>query len=230
GVVRGARMPLRPILVFFAVAVVLGPLVTGSRLVTFTATAAFVLLFMSLSLLIGLSRQVSLAHTVFVVFGATTLAHLLSAGLPYVLALPLAALVLVPVGALMAIPALRLSGLFLALVTFGFGILAQNLLFNTSIAFGLDAVVRIDRPGFLTGDLAFFYFTLTVVAIGVLCVEILRVSRLGRILIALGDSPTAVQSLGVSPLVARVVTFCLSAFLAAMAGGLLGSLTHVVTV
>ena len=44
-----------------------------------------------------------------------------------------AGLGLVPVGALVAIPAIRLSGLFLALATFGFGILAQNLLFGTRV-------------------------------------------------------------------------------------------------
>ena len=222
--------PTRPMAVAFGFAAVLPPLLVGSRVVTLTATVAFVLLFSSLSLLVGLSRQVSLAHAVFVVFGATNLAHLLSAGVPYVVALPLAALILVPVGAAMAIPAIRLSGLYLALATFGFGVLAQNLLFSTGLAFGADAVAVIHRPGFLRGDSSFFYFVLAVVAAGVVVVEIVRVTRLGRVLTALADSPKAVQSLAINPLSARVLAFCLSAFLAALAGGLLGSLVQVVNV
>jgi branched-subunit amino acid ABC-type transport system permease component len=226
---RRSQFPARSLLFAFGTAAVLPALVSGPRLVTLTATSAFVLVFISLSLLVGLSRQVSLAHAIFVVFGATNLSHLLSAGVPYPVALPLAALLLVPVGAAMAIPAIRLSGLFLALATFGFGILAQNLLYPTSLMFGVDSVAAIPRPDFLKGDMAFFYFTLAVVAVGVLAVETVRVTRLGRILTALADSPVALQSpLGVSPLASRVLAFCLSAFLAGLAGGLLGSLVQLV--
>src|SRR5581483_9351267 len=45
---------------------------------------------------------------------------------------------------------------------------------------------------------------------------------------ALADSPTATESVGVNPTASRVIVFCLTAFLAAVAGGLLGSLTQVV--
>jgi ABC-type branched-subunit amino acid transport system permease subunit len=51
-----------------------------------------------------------------------------------------------------------------------------------------------------------------------------RVGRLGRILRALADSPTGVQSLGINPTASRVLVFCLSAFLAGLGGGLIGSL------
>jgi ABC-type branched-subunit amino acid transport system permease subunit len=168
----------------------------------------------------------SLCHAVFLVFGATTLSHLQSAGVPYLIALPLAGLVLVPVGAAMAIPAIRLSGLYLGLATFGFGILAQNLLFPTGLAFGSSGVVTIARPGFLAGDVAFYYFVLAAVATGVVLIETVRVSRMGRILVALADAPKAVGSLGISPLAARVIVFCISAFFAGISGGLIGSLVR----
>lgn len=218
------RFPRVTLAVFVAVAVVIPHFVEGFRIALLTGVLAMILLFISLSLLVGTSRQVSLAHSVFVVFGATTLGKLLDAGVPYLLALPLAALIFVPVGALIAIPAIRLSGLYLALATFAFALLAQDLLYTTPVAFGQDQIVPIPRPGFLTGDMAFYYFSFAIVLVGVVAVELLRISRLGRILTALADSPNAVQSLGISPLVARVITFCLSAFLAALAGGLLGTL------
>src|SRR5207237_4678605 len=65
-----------------------------------------------------------------------------------------------------------------------------------------------------------------VVAAGVIAVEVVRISRLGRILLALSDSPAAVGSLGINQTVTRLVAFCLSAFLAALAGGLLGTLVQ----
>ena len=220
----GAAQPL----LLAAVAAVLPAVLTGSQLVTATTTLAFVLLFASLSLLVGLSRQVSLCHAVFVVFGATTLSHFTTAGLPYPVAMLLAALVLVPVGALLAIPAIRLSGLFLALATFGFGVLAQSLLFATGLGFGKDSVALVPRPTGFSGETGFFYFVLAVVTVGLVAVELVRTTRLGRLLRALADSPTAVESLGINPTASRVVVFCLSAFLAAVAGGLLGSVVQLV--
>ena len=186
-------------------------------------------MFASLGLLVGLARQLSLTHAVFVVFGATNLSHLLSAGVPFVPALLLAALLLIPIGALIAIPAIRLSGLFLALATFGFGVLAQALLFNTGLSFGRDAVVTLNRPSGFDGDTAMFAFVLTVVTAGVVLIELIRVGRLGRMLRALGDSEAGVQSVGVSPTASRVLVFSLSAFFAGLAGGLLGALIQVIT-
>jgi ABC-type branched-subunit amino acid transport system permease subunit len=201
---------------------------TGSQLVTATATVAYVLIFASLGLLVGLSRQVSLCHATFVVIGTTTLAHLLSAGVPYPLALPMAGLIVAPVGALIAIPALRLSGLFLALATFGFGVAAQYLLFSTGLLFGQDQRAIVGRPNAfglsLQGDIAFYFFALVVVVLGVTAVEVVRRTRLGRLLRALADSPDAVRSLGINPTASRVLVFAFSAFLAAEAGGLLGAL------
>ncbi|MGH9034194.1 MAG: ABC transporter permease subunit [Acidimicrobiia bacterium] len=220
------RLPWRTFAIGAAIALVLPAVLEGRQLLTATNTLAFVLLFASLSLLVGLSRQVSLCQATFVVFGATSLGHFMDWGIPHPVALLLAGLVMIPVGALVAVPAIRLSGLFLALATFGFGILAQNLLFSTSLAFGGEAVVTINRPGLLEGDSAFYYFVLAVVALGVMVVETLRVTRLGRILRALADAPTAVESIGVIPTVPRVLVFCTSAFLAAVAGGLLGTLTQ----
>jgi branched-subunit amino acid ABC-type transport system permease component len=226
---RKSRFPVGTLVAFLAVAALVPGFVGPARLQTATTTLAFVLIFASLSLLVGLSRQVSLCHTVFVLFGATTLAHFGSAGVPYGIGLLLACLAMVPIGALLAFPALRLSGLFLALATFGFGVLAQNLLFGTGLVFGRDAVANVPRPSFLADDTRFYFFVLATVAIGVIAVEVTRITRLGRVLNALADSPTAFESLGLKPTVSRVMVFCLSAFLAAVGGCLLGTQVQLIT-
>ncbi len=229
GVVAAGRFPAKLIAALVVVAAVLPGHLSSSRLLTATAVAAFVLIFSSLGLLVGMSRQVSLCHVVFVALGATTLARLVDAGVPYLVALVLAGLVMVPVGAMVALPAIRLSGLFLALATFGFGVLAEDLLYPTKAAFGGKAILTIRRPEIfgasLAGDKAFFVFVAVLVLMGVVAVEAVRVTRLGRVLRGLADSPTAMQSLGVNPLVPRVLVFCFTGFLAAVAGGLLGTLT-----
>jgi branched-subunit amino acid ABC-type transport system permease component len=222
------RFPFATVLVLLAVGMLVPVAVSGSRLVTATSTVAFVPIFVSLSLLVGLSRQLSLCHAVFVAFGATTLAHLVGAGVPFGLALFLAAAMLVPIGAAVAIPAIRLSGLFLALATFGFGILAQSLLFTTRFSFGRLGRVSVDRPSLFHGDTAYYYLVLGIAFLAVVAVELVRATRLGRVLQAVGDAPDAVESIGISPTASRVMAFCLAAFIAGIGGGLLGALVGTV--
>jgi len=89
-------------------------------------------------------------------------------------------------------------------------------------------LAKVPRPSLFERPVAFYYFVLAVVLIGVVVVEVVRVSRLGRLLRGLADSPTAVESLGINPTASRVLAFCLSAFLAGLAGGLLGSIVQVI--
>ena len=220
---RGSRRtrPVRLAAVALPVAIALPAVLSAHHLLTATTTLSYLLIFASLSLLLGMSRLVSLCQVVFVVFGAAMVGHFLSAGLPFLVALPLAAALLLPVGALLAIPAIRLSGLFLALATFGFGVLAQSLVFP--ILLGDEDAVNVPRPSFLQDDTHMYFFVLAVVVVGVITVEVIRTTRLGRVSRALADSGTAVESLGIEPTATRVLVFCVSALLAAVAGGLLGT-------
>ncbi len=219
--------PSRQLFVLLLVALAAPAVISNPRMPDASATLVFLLVFSSLSLLLGLSRQVSLCHAVFVVFGATNLSHLQQAGLPYLPALLIGAAIMIPVAALLALPAIRLSGLFLAIATFGFGVLAQNLLFQTQFAFGKEALRNIAPPRFIVdlgSDRAFYYVVLAVVIGGVALIEWIRVTRLGRLLRAVADSPTAVQSLGIVPTAARVLVFSISGFMAAIAGGLVATI------
>lgn len=223
----GQRRFAGPQLLAFACACLLAPrFFSDTEILGLIVALAFVLVFSSLSLLVGLSRQVSLCHAVFVVFGATNMSHLQEAGLPFFAALILGALIMVPVAGLLALPAIRLSGLFLAIATFGFGVLAQGLLYLTDLAFGPEAIRSVSRPDMFfdfSDDRTYYYLVLAVVVAGVAVVEVVKVTRLGRLLRALADSPKAVQSLSVVPTASRVLVFCLSGFLAAIAGGLIAS-------
>lgn len=217
------RAPWALIAAGAAVAAALPMVLNSARLLTARTTLIFILIFASLSLVVGLSRQVTLCHVTFLAFGAVLTARLESGGIPFVVAMLIAATLTVPVGALLAIPAIRLSGLFLALATFGFAILAQYLLYPSELGFGQAAIVILRRPSFLAGDNAYYYFTLAVVLLGVIGAELVRVNRLGRTLRALADSPVAVESIGLNPMLPRVLVFSVSAFLAAICGALLGA-------
>jgi ABC-type branched-subunit amino acid transport system permease subunit len=191
----------------------------------YTNGAIYVTVFVSLALLVRTSGQVSLCHATFVAIGATTFSHLThGAGLPWLVGLLLAGLVVVPVGALISLPAIRLSGLYLALATFGFAVLVERVVFSTGVMFGTSSALRLGaRPGVLglDSDRGFFYLCALVAVIATLAAAGIRRTRLGRLLRGLADSPVALTTNGANANITRVLVFCASAFIAAVAGGLI---------
>jgi branched-subunit amino acid ABC-type transport system permease component len=206
-------------------AAALVPQLAGSRLSAYTNALVFVPLFLGLALLVWASGQVSLCHAAFMAIGASTFGHLAgNSGVPWFVALILAGLAVVPLGALVAIPAIRLSGLYLGLATFGFGILVERVAFGNRMMFGPIGLIRAPRPSIAQGDHAFYYVTLAV-AVGACGLVIALVkTRLGRLLRALGDAPVALATSGVGINATRVLAFCLAAFLAGVSGALAISL------
>jgi ABC-type branched-subunit amino acid transport system ATPase component/branched-subunit amino acid ABC-type transport system permease component len=203
------------------------PAFAGFRLTQWTSAVATVGIFLSLSLLVKTSGQVSLCHVTFAAIGACTFSHLASGlGWPWFIALLAAGAIAIPIGALLAIPAIRLSGLYLALATLGFGILVEYLFYSQNYMFGTGGNgLPMPLPSFGSGPIsgtAFYFLVLILIAvIGVVVVGLTR-GRLGLLLRALGDAPTALETTGASTIVTRVLVFCLSAFIASMAGALVG--------
>lgn len=212
------------------VTVLLVPWFAGARLVVFTNGLIFVIVFFSLHLLVRLSGQVSLCQSSFVAIGASTFAHLTHGfGLPWGAALILAGLAAVPLGAVVAIPAIRLSGLYLAIATFGFGILMERILYPRGMMFGATpgsrSVPRPELPGLsLASDTRYYYLVLVVVVLLAVAMAALVRSRLGRLLRGLASSPVALTTLGANVSLTRVLVFCISACMAGVAGGLFGAL------
>ena len=128
-----------------------------------------------------------------------------------------------PIGALLAIPAIRLGGIYLALATFGFGVLLQYMFYTQKYMFGANGLgIPMPRPGGFESDASFFCLVLVFVAIATVAMIVLDRSRLGRLLRGMSDSPLALATNGVTVNVTRVLVFCISAFLAAVAGALIG--------
>lgn len=206
--------------------VALPQIVAGTDLTQFSIGLGFAVVLLSLALLLWSSGQISLCQVAFAAIGASTFGHLQQHGTPWLLALLLAALAAVPAGALVAIPSFRLSGVYLAVATFGFGLLMQNLLYTSPWMFGSNNQISIARPDLLgmnTGsEKGFYYVALVVATLCAAAVLLVRRSRLGRILAALSDSPAALEAHGVQTKVTRLAVFCFSAFLAALGGALIG--------
>ncbi len=146
----------------------MSPASAGTDLSIWSNALIDIILFLSLGLLVRTSGQISLCHLAFAAVGAAAFGHFAdSYHIPWLLALLLAVLVAVPVGALVAIPAIRLSGVFLALATFGFGILLEQMFYTTTFMFGpTTSGIPAPRPDVSIGswhlatDTGFYYVLL----------------------------------------------------------------------
>ena len=133
-----------------------------------------------------------------------------------------------PVGALVAIPSFRLSGLYLALATLGFGLLFQNLIYNTFVMFGGASTVDVARPKLfgLTTDQGYYYVALSIAIICFVIIVAVHRSRFGRLLRGLADSAVALEAHGTNTKLTRLFVFCISAFLAAIGGAVIAGATQ----
>jgi branched-subunit amino acid ABC-type transport system permease component len=212
-------------------AVAIPYLVAHAEIDQYTEATGFFIILLSMGLLLWTSGQISLCHMAFAAVGAVTLGHAESAGLPWLVGIALAALVALPVGAVVAIPSFRLSGTFLAVITFGVGLLFQNLLYTTFLMFGAVGSIDVKRPDMslfgldLRSDKGYYFVALIAAAAASAVVVIVRRSRLGRLTRALSDSPLALEAHGTDTRLTRLFVFCISASMAAVGGALVAGVT-----
>ena len=99
------------------------------RVGQFTLVLVYAVAVLGLNLLVGYNGQISLGHGAFFALGAYSAALLIEkANVPHLLAVPAAGAICFVAGYLFGIPALRLRGLYLALVTLGLAIAFPQLI------------------------------------------------------------------------------------------------------
>ena len=186
---------------------------------------AYAIVMLSLVLLTGYGGYVSMAQLSFMGIGAAVVCKMDTTSPTAVV---FAVLVSAAVGALVALPVLRLTGLYLALATFAFAELMDKLVFQTNLMFGFNGSLNAKRMslfGYQFGSSA-SYNVLMVVAFVVIAVGLLVLRRgpIGRVLIAMRDSPAACGTLGLNQRWFRVGLFSLASGIAGLAGALLAGL------
>ncbi|MCW2796566.1 ABC transporter permease [Nocardioides sp.] len=205
-------------------ALLTGNLSTANLLLVGTA-ATYAMVMLSLVLLTGYGGHVSLAQFTFAGVGALAYAKLDE---PNLYGLLVSALIAAGVGALVALPVLRLTGLYLALSTLAFAVLMDKLVFQADFAFGFNGTLQARRLSILGTSITStggYVLVMTVFLVLMsLFLLFLRRGVLGRVLIAMRDSPAACGTLGLDMRWFRVALFGLSAGMAGLAGGLFAGL------
>ncbi|MBA3655106.1 MAG: branched-chain amino acid ABC transporter permease [Actinobacteria bacterium] len=183
--------------------------------------AVYGLIALSLNVIVGYTGQVSLGHSAFVGVGAFGAGYALTVmKLPYAGAIVLAALTGVAGALLIGAIALRLAGLYLALVTIAYALFAQETLFNVRSLTGGGAGQPAPRPSMFSTDVAFAYFCIAVLALALAFDWRLTASKGGRAIEALRDDERVAASWGINVTSFKLLAFVISGILAGVAGAL----------
>lgn len=196
------------------------------RVSQFTLVLIYAVAVLGLNLLVGYSGQISLGHGAFFALGAYTGAILLDrTSVPHLLTVPAAALVCFAAGLALGLPALRLRGLYLALVTLAIAIATPVLIKRFDSLTGGSQGIAVDQPQAPASsglaDDQFLYVLALVVAAPMFWLAAGMVRRdVGRALIAVRDDETVAKTMGVNLAVFKTRAFGLSAAYAGVAGSL----------
>jgi len=181
---------------------------------------------LGLNLLVGYSGQISLGHGAFFAIGAYTAATLIvRAHVPYPLTVPAAALLTFALGFAFGVPALRLRGLYLALVTLALAIATTPLIKRfEGLTGGVQgmSVPQPTVPGWLPVDPDQFLYLLVLsvaVPMFLLAANLTR-GGLGRALVSIRDNERAATTMGVDRARVKSRVFAWSAAYAGVAGAL----------
>lgn len=187
---------------------------------------ALIVIFVSIVCITGFSGHLTLGQASIAGFGAFFTARAANAlDLPVLLAMVVGAFAAMCVGLVAGYPALRRKGLFLGLTTLGLALIIDRFVFNAQLFQGGPGGLTVERPSLfgidLSGDTAFYFYELTVVALVLLLARNLRSGRLGRVLAAMRDSETAAQSVGIGLRRAKLFVFGVSSAMAGIGGAML---------
>jgi branched-chain amino acid transport system permease protein len=210
----------------------LPPLLSLYYIDAMTLVAAYSVVALGLGVLVGRVGLVSLGQVAVLALGAWAAARLLFATtLPYPVVLLAAGLITMAAGTIIGLPALRLRGLYLALITLMLAGAITVVLTTTNFPNGGHGflgynggsvhIAAIRRPGAAGSDPAYFRYCVIVAALMFLLVWLHIRTRPGRAWAAIRQSEAAALAAGINTTLYKLWAFALASFITGVAGGAL---------
>ena len=234
-VVAAPARPVVPVMASTAAAVVLLFVLHGDYRLALVNTLIGIVVCLSIVVVTGYLGQLSLAQMAFAGvagFALTRMQHPL--GVPFPLDALCAAAIAAVAGVVIALPALRVRGPSLAVVTLAGALAVEALLFESPSLTGGFAGTPVRAPSFAGHafgpgaggtDYPRRSFVVLVLVVTLLCAVAvigLRGSQLGRRMLAVRANERGAAALGVSVSATKLAGFAVSAFLAGLAGVMIG--------
>ncbi len=199
--------------------------------------AIYAIVALGLGLLVGRVGMVSLGQAAVLAIGAWVAARILFAtSLPFPVVLLASGLITMVLGTLVGLPALRLSGLYLALITLMLAGAITVVLATTNFPNGGHGflgyngssvhIPPLRRPSIATGETSYFRYSVIVAALMFLLVLAHLKMKPGRAWAAIRQSESAALAAGIDTTLYKLWAFALASFITGVAGGLLAGGLH----
>ncbi|MGI8727404.1 MAG: branched-chain amino acid ABC transporter permease [Solirubrobacterales bacterium] len=194
----------------------------GFEVNIFTQAVVFAIIGLSLNVLLGYIGQISLGHQAFVGIGAFTSAYMVSVQKQSFFVGVGVAMV---VGALQALllggVALRIKGLYFALITLSYGLVAEQSIFQIQSVTGGGAGQAAAKPTLFATDLRYYYLCLAFLGAVIWIDFRMMRTKGGRALLALRENPRVASTFGVNVKVFTLLAFVVAGAFAGLGGALL---------
>jgi len=186
----------------------------------------YIILTLSLNLIVGYTGLAALGHIAFACVGAYTSSLLaLNFGISPWIGLISGAILASILGAVVAYPSLRLRGDYLALATFGLGVIVYSIAKNwvglTRGPMGLPGIPSFSIFGYQISNVwSYLILVLVFVVITFIAIRNITSSPFGRILKGIREDEIASQAMGKNVNHHKIIVFVVGAFFAGIAGSL----------
>ena len=169
---------------------------------------------MALGLYVPMSAGlISLGQGGFMAVGAYSSVLLTKNGWPFAIAIAFGALVSALLGLVVGAPALRIRGIYLMILTIGFGEIVRIFFLNFEPTGAAEGLGGIDPDTTLTAVIVTCLIAFAIAAL-------IRRTHFGRALVALQEDDVAAEAVGIGIMRIKLSAFALGASFAGAAGGL----------
>ncbi len=190
----------------------------------FTKAVCYGIVALSLNVLLGYVGQISLGQQAFVGVGAFTAAYMMTVqGQSFWLGVLAAAAVGGAQALVLGGISLRIRGLYFALVTLSYGLVAEQNIFQVQDLTGGSAGQPAPKPAGFDTEWRYYYLCLAFLAVVLYLDWRLMRSKAGRSLLALRENPRVASTFGINVRLATLFAFVLSGVFAGLAGALIAS-------
>jgi len=205
-------------LVAFAFSLVI-PLVSDVFMIHVLTLVAIFTVYASSWNLLASSGQGSLGHAAFLGIGGFVSSLLaINLGIPPIIGMFMGAFLSAGIGFLIGITCVRLKAWFLAMVTFGFSVIAETLFSHFDDV--THGILGFRTPLLIPSGLPFYYFAVFVACISVAVIYFIMNSKMGLAFKAIHQNVSEASMIGINTAKYKLYAFVISTFFAGLSGAI----------
>jgi branched-chain amino acid transport system permease protein len=196
----------------------------ATDLIQFTTAVCYGIVALSLNVLLGYVGQLSLGHQAFVGIGAFVAAYVMTVqGQSFWVGVLAAAAIGGAQALVLGGVSLRVRGLYFALVTLSYGLVAEQNIFQIEELTGGGAGQPAPKPDWFDTEWRYYYLCLAFLVVVLYVDWRMMRSKAGRSLLALRENPRVASTFGINVPMATLFAFVVSGVIAGLAGALIAA-------